>query len=245
MAAYSANGGEWVNFMSSWSLHLVAIGLAAHVNDSPLWVTPRTFAPKAAVTSLGGNDSSIPTSFFKDWKERARTPDTFVSEHSNVVDGRVLMDCDGQSGKQIPFNRLMINRWGHNCVQSPVEYIWSCRGIIMYTWSVQQVNSVINSMQRVTPEHNFRLGMKNLGSHSRQLGVILCVGKNVRGVINASALMIGSHSCLGISNWDSHTMVVINAYDTGTGTLSWPHVHCTSTKSIAPLCGLSHSVVTF
>jgi len=43
------------------------------------------------------------------------------SEHSDAVGGRVLMDRDGQSGKQIPVNRSMIHRWDHNCVQSPVE----------------------------------------------------------------------------------------------------------------------------
>jgi len=45
-------------------------------------MTPRTFAPKAAVVSA---------SFFKARKERTRTPDAFASEHSNVVAGRVLM----------------------------------------------------------------------------------------------------------------------------------------------------------
>jgi len=50
---------------------------------------------------------------------------------------------------------------------------------------VQQVNSVINSMQRVTPEHNFRLGMRNSGESFMSGGSHSCLGKNVRGVINA------------------------------------------------------------
>ena len=54
-------------------------------------------------------------------KGKDETPDTFASEHFNVVAGRVLMDCGGQSGKQIQVNHSMIHRWDHNCVQSPVE----------------------------------------------------------------------------------------------------------------------------
>ena len=50
---------------------------------------------------------------------------------------------------------------------------------------VQQVNSVINSMLRLTPEHNFRLGVRNSGESFTSGGNHLCLGKNVQEVIDA------------------------------------------------------------
>jgi len=57
-------------------------------------MTPRTFAPKAAVTPLGGNDPPPHIRIIlQGLKGRTRrTPNAFASEHSNVVAGRVLMD---------------------------------------------------------------------------------------------------------------------------------------------------------
>ena len=64
------------------------------------------------------------------------------------------MDCNGQSGKQIPVNRLTIHFWDRNFIQSPVEY--ENNNVRMICDCVQQVNNAINSTQRVTPEHNFK-----------------------------------------------------------------------------------------
>jgi len=50
---------------------------------------------------------------------------------------------------------------------------------------VQQVYSTINGMQKVISEHNFRLGMRNYGESFTSEGSHSCLGKNVRGAINA------------------------------------------------------------
>jgi len=57
---------------------------------------------------------------------------------------------------------------------------------------VQIVNSVKNSTQRLTPEHNFRLAVRNSGESLMSGGSHSCLGKNIWGVIKLNRICVNT-----------------------------------------------------